>query len=197
LTQAKAEVESINATLRSQETRATDLNLELKSVVTQTTELDARLYGGKVGNPKELRDIEHKIDELKRHQADLENTLLETMISIEELQASQQMAETHLGEVETEQAGRKENLTGEQIRLKHEIRALKTDREAILPQIGETTVALYQTLRATKQGHAVVLLKGETCSYCRVDQTSNVVQQVRQGKELVYCLSCGRILVAI
>ncbi|HEX3050680.1 MAG TPA: hypothetical protein VHP83_08500 [Aggregatilineaceae bacterium] len=195
--QGRAAVEQLQATLRPQETRASNLNLELKTIASQNSDLNGRLYGGKVSNPKELGDIEHKIAELKRRNAELENQLLETMISVEELQASLVDATQKQNELEKSRSAEEETLTAELSRLKREIKALKAERETAEAQVNDENKALYQTLRASKQGHAVVLLKGDMCSYCRVDQTSNIVQQVRQGRDLIHCQSCGRILVIL
>ncbi|HVO68524.1 MAG TPA: hypothetical protein VMT24_00680, partial [Aggregatilineaceae bacterium] len=84
LRQVQGEVAALQETLRPQQTRAADLNLELQAVADQTTQLSSRLYGGQVSNPKELEDIQNKIAERKRRHASVEDELLETMISIEE-----------------------------------------------------------------------------------------------------------------
>jgi predicted nucleic acid-binding Zn-ribbon protein len=84
LRQAQADVAALQSALHPPETRTADLNLEIQTIASQTGQLTNRLYSGKVNNPKELQDIQDKIAELKRRHAHLENTLLETMIAIEE-----------------------------------------------------------------------------------------------------------------
>jgi len=197
LRQARADVASLQEALRPEEARVRDLNLEIQSVTTQSSQLSSRLYGGKVNNPKELRDIEGKIDELKRRHAQLENMLLETMIKVEEFQASLAAANARLGEIEAAHASEFDALTAEQHRLKREIKALKTERETAMQNVSSENLDLYQTLRLQKHGHAVAVLEGERCSYCRVDQTTTEAQLIRQGQRVIFCSSCGRILVAI
>jgi predicted nucleic acid-binding Zn-ribbon protein len=197
LRQARDAVTTVQETLRPQETRATDLNLEIQSVTSQSTQLTNRLYGGKVNNPKELQDIQDKIAELKRRRSSLEDSLLETMIKIEELQVSLATAQERLGQVENERSAELMALTDEQKRLKREIKTLKTERESAVQQVTADNLELYETLRGSKQGQAVSTLDGEMCSYCRVGQTTTLVQRVRQGNELVVCYSCGRILVTV
>jgi hypothetical protein len=195
LRQARADVSTLQDELRPQETRVTDLNLEIQSVASQSTQLTNRLYGGKVNNPKELQDIEDKIAELKRRRGSLDDSLLETMIKIEELQAALDAAQERLGQVENERSAELTTLTGEQKSLKRDIKALKVEREAAVQNVSADNIELYETLRGSKQGQAVSTLDGEMCSYCRVGQTTTLVQRVRQGNELVLCYSCGRILV--
>lgn len=195
LRQAQADVAAVQAALRPQETGVTNLNLEIQTVASQSTELTNRLYGGKVHNPKELQDLEDKIAELKRRRGSLEDALLETMIKIEELQGSLAAAQERLGQIENERSTELTSLTQEQKNLKRDIKALKIEREAAVQNVTADNLELYDTLRSTKQGQAVSTLDGEMCSYCRVGQTTTLVQRVRQGNELVLCYSCGRILV--
>lgn len=197
LRQAQTDVDTFHAALAPQQARAKDLTLEIQSVVEQNRQLSDRLYGGTVHNPKELQDIQDKIAELKRRHASLENTLLETMISVEELEGSLAGAKARLDEVRATRGDELKALLDEQHRLKREIKSLKTDREAVVQEVSEDNLALYQELRTKRQGHAVALLQGETCSGCHVDQTTVLVQKVRQGQALIRCASCGRILVAI
>ena len=197
LGQARAEVATLQDALHKQETRSTDLNLEIKAITDQAAQLNDRLYGGRVNNPKELQDIEGKVAELKRRRATLENALLESMIKIEELQAALAEAADRLAQVESQRAAEEESLAEEKNRLKRSIKKLKVDRETVVRDLSDANLQIYETLRASKHGHAVAVLEGESCTSCGVRATANVVQQVRQDNELVYCTSCGRILIAL
>ena len=197
LRNAQAAVKAIQDKLRPKETHTKDLNLEIETVATQTAQFSDRLYGGSVSNPKELEDLQDKITERKRHHAALEETLLETMIEVEELQEQLAGATTHLIDVEAAWNTEHTTLSAEAKQLKREIKSLKTERKDVEPDVNAANLELYQTLRAQKHGHAVSLLQNEACSVCRVGQTSNIVQQVRQGEDIILCSSCGRILVAI
>jgi predicted nucleic acid-binding Zn-ribbon protein len=197
LRQAEAEVTALQEALRPLETRAADLSLELQAVADQAAQLTTRLYDGEVSNPKELQDIQNKITELKRRHASVEDRLLETMISIEDLQASLAEASSRLSEVQAARAAERQALSEELRRLKQDLKTSKAERQELARQVNPETLKLYDTLRASKQGRAVAVLEDSSCSICRVGQTSNIVQQVRQGQELILCSSCGRILVAL
>ncbi len=193
--QAEAAVASAEHSLRPLQTRLNDLNLELKSVATQTAQLTERLYGGTVSNPKELEDIQEKIAERKRRHAELENRLLDTMIEVEDVQAALADATLHLQALRTTRRSETAALEEELARLKTEIKHYKAEREAALAPVLPESLTLYKQLRAAKGGTAVALLNGVSCTVCRVEQTMNVVQQVKHD-DLVRCANCGRILVA-
>jgi predicted nucleic acid-binding Zn-ribbon protein len=197
LRQAQAQAANLENTLRPQESHAADLNLEIQSVTEQTAQLNDRLYGGQVGNPKELEDIQHKIAERKRRRAHLEDDLLETMIQMEELQASLSQAQHELHDVETAWNAEQKTLNDESKHLKRELKSLKAERQEAAEQVTAETLDVYETLRVEKRGQAVAVLENGSCSVCRVGQTENIVKQVRQDQQLVKCTSCGRILVAL
>jgi predicted nucleic acid-binding Zn-ribbon protein len=119
------------------------------------------------------------------------------MMTVEDLQSSLTAASQRLSEAESNWAAQKQTLQDEQHRLKVELKALKAEREESAKTIPEEFLTMYQTLRATKQGHAVAILNGEMCSYCRVSQTTTMVQRILRDQELLTCSSCGRILVAL
>ncbi|HML21041.1 MAG TPA: C4-type zinc ribbon domain-containing protein [Aggregatilinea sp.] len=192
---ARSAVEALKNDLAPHEAHVKDMTLENQSVISQASELSARLYGGEVSNPKELQEMEDKIAELKRRRSQLETDLLEEMMVVEELQSSLAAASDTLSAAEAAWSGDQTSLREEQKRVKKEGRALKADRETALAAVDPENQALYEELRTQRQGIAVALLKGDTCTGCWVDQTANVVQEVRRGKGIVTCTSCGRILV--
>lgn len=194
---ARAEVERLTGELGPREARVKEINLEIRSVMSQSSELSAQLYGGTVGNPKELQDIEHKLDELARRRSQLETTVLELMLEVDELQEQLSAANAHLTDIDAAWSGEQAALQDEQRRIKKEGRALKAERETALAAVDEDSRALYDALRTRRQGLAVAVLHGDMCSGCHVAQTANIVQQVRQGRELATCTSCGRILVVM
>ncbi|MBN1679175.1 MAG: hypothetical protein JW966_02710 [Anaerolineae bacterium] len=194
---ARQVVTALEAEQRPQQARSTDLELEIQSTITQTEQLSNRLYSGKVGNPKELQDIQNKIAELKRRRSDLESKLLETMLTLDNLRDSLSTSSAFLKETESTWTDEMEAMLTEQKRLKREIKKLKIDRQAAEQDVFESNLDLYNTLRVQKKGHAVAKLDGETCTGCGVGQTSTLVQQVRHGQDVIMCPSCGRILIAL
>ncbi len=197
LRQAQANVDDLEAALRPKETRARDLTLEMKTVSEQSKQLGDRLYGGSVGNPKELEDIQNKIAERNRRHEHLENSMLEVMIEIENLQGELSEARQHLDRVKSERASEHKALRAEFEQLKSELADLKAQRKTVASELTKENLALYKALRDRKQGHAVAQLEGDSCAVCGVRQTTSVAQQVRRGETIVTCSSCGRILVAM
>ena len=176
-------------------TKARDLELEIQANSQKARASEDQLYSGKVKNTKEMRDMQAEIEALKRRNAELEETLLETMMSVEEAEATQTDAEAKLSDVRASQASDQLALTDEQSALQTQVARLKEQRKTALTAIPADVLARYTALRQPKNNQPVAVLQGESCGVCGVEQTMAIVRQVQLQQSLVTCLSCGRILV--
>lgn len=197
VSEARTVVTDLEAQLRPAETTASDQSLEMRSLSDQRDQLSQRLYSGTVSNPKELEDLQGKIAELERRHATLEENSLHTLEEVETLQTDLVTAQDQLRAVEASWKSQAAELLAEFKTLQGEIRQLKEEREMALEQVTPSHQQLYKELRKVKGGRAVAVLDGEACSACRIDQTVTDMQRIRRADELVYCSSCGRILVVI
>jgi predicted nucleic acid-binding Zn-ribbon protein len=192
--QAQSQLDAADQALTPWQTRNRNLDLEIKSLVQKIQLTEQSLYSGKITNPKELRDMETEIVSLKRRQSQLEDELLEAMVHIEDGQASVATAKAALNTAQAAWAGSQSDLLLEKKRLDGEVADLLAQRKQMAATIEPTALAKYEALRPKKRGQPVSLLKGDSCTLCGVEQTSQMSQQVRQGADLIYCASCGRIL---
>ncbi len=194
IAQATEQLAAAEKALKPWQTRARDLELETKSVVEKIQSTDADLYTGRVTSPKALQELQSEIESLKRHQSQLEDNQLEVMLQVEDLQGQMTAAQQKLADARAALASQQIDLLGEQKRLQAEVAKIQPQRDHSASGIEPTAVATYEKLRQRFRGQAVAVLHGEGCSMCGVDQTSMRVQQIRSGKTVVLCESCGRIL---
>ena len=192
--QARQQLNAAEQALKPWQTRARDLDLEIKSLAQKIKETDRALYGGKVRNPKELQDMQDDIASMQRRQSQLEDELLDAMMHSDEGQTAVSGADQALKQAQAQWAGSQHDLIDEQARLERELTDLEAKRKQAASEVDKDALTKYEALRTKKRGQAVALLQGESCKTCGVEQTSMIAQQVRQGNQLVYCNSCGRIL---
>ena len=191
---AQKSLDAADKTLKPWQTRARDLDLEIKSIAQKIKLTDDNLYSGKVKNPKEMTEMQEEIASLRRHQNQLEDELLEAMMKSDDGQAEVAAAQQTLADTQSEQASAHKELHAEKQRLEAELVGLEAQRAAGASGIDAASLKAYEALRPRKGGRAVALLKGSSCSACAIQQTTMMVQQVQMGKGLIYCASCGRIL---
>lgn len=195
LTEAQKQVEANQLVLTPLQTKVRKLEQEIQTNTAKVRDTDETLYSGRVKNPKELQDMQHEIQSLKKRNQELEDTLLETMLSVDEADASLKESTSKLETIRAQFELANQSLIDEQKRLKSEGSTLLKSREQLVPTIEAETFRVYNNLRRTKNNHAVAVLNNQSCSVCRVQQNMNVIQAVRKGEGLTYCSSCGRILI--
>jgi predicted nucleic acid-binding Zn-ribbon protein len=186
---AEAELDALRRTLRALE----------DSAAIQRRKRDgeqAKLYSGKVTNPRELEDLTKESEFLSRRLAQLEEEMLQVMLQQEEAMESLRAARQRLAELEQEQATRSGELRAEAERLRAEMADLQESARELRQRIPAEYLARYDAIKARKNGKAVARVRNNSCQVCGVDLPTHVVQRAQQGLELVLCPSCGRILCA-
>lgn len=168
--------------------------LDQKRAVEKLAHARERLYGGKVRDPRELRNAERDVEQLRHQQSQTEDALLEALIAAESasevcserratLAALMSGWETTQAELSAEQARLRERLLSEQARQVAARRAIPAD-----------LLTRYDNLRARRGGRAIAKLDGDMCSACRVAVPPTKLEVARYGNELVYCGNCGRLV---
>lgn len=193
LLQARDQVTTAVAELTTWQTTRNNLNHELERLSQEIKSADNRLYSGNVKNPKELNDLQHKIESLGRRRSALEDEILEAMIMIEDAQTAKTAAETHLTAVTTQWESSQTHLKQEQQELALRLHHLTQSRQQQTQTVQDSLLTTYETLRQRLGGTAVVRLKVNRCDGCKLTVSAQTLKDAREGK-VVYCASCGRIL---
>jgi len=180
--------------LSRQRTKLRDRELEMQSLTDKIVSVEDRLYGGRIKNPKELANLQEEVQYLKRRKGELEDQVLESMIEVEESEASVTEQRERLACLEEEWQETQARLSAEQTELISRLSQLKAERAGLQRAIEAGDLALYEDLRRRRGGRAVALLEGELCQACRVTLPTSKAQQARQGEALTLCSSCERIL---
>jgi uncharacterized protein len=176
------------------QTKSRNLELEIQTNTSKIKTTDEALYSGRVRNPKELQDMQQEIVSLKKRNLELEDILLETMVTVENTEAELAQHEAALQRIIAEREAANQQLIEERTRVKAEGSALVKSREAILPDITADSLKIYNSLKPRKNNQPMALLVNQSCTACRVEQDLAVIIEARKGQKVVYCSSCGRML---
>lgn len=179
--------------LQKWQKRQNELNLELMSLNNEADRTNQRLYSGSVRNPKELGDLEHKVQALSRRKDALEDELLEAMIMIEEAQETKAKADASLAEIELVWREDQKKLQQEQNELALRLHDLTEARKKQVELIEQPLLIKYQRLGNHKGGVAVAGLVDNRCTGCHLTVSAQKVSRAERG-EIVTCGGCGRIL---
>jgi predicted nucleic acid-binding Zn-ribbon protein len=173
--------------LRDAEMKSNDTHIKIE-------QSEASLYGGKIHNTKELQDLQNEVASLKRLIATLDDRQFEAMMAVEESEARLSQARSELQEIRGIQSEQNASLMGEKTKILSQIDRLDAERQATLPPIVATDLTLYEQLRKSRNGVAVVKISSRACTACGATLTAALVQTIQSTGQLIRCPTCGRIL---
>ncbi len=188
----KAEKEEVLGGFRA---RQKDIEWEVDEVRAKASEMEAKLYGGTVRNPKELSDLDTDVRSLKGQASKREDALLALMEEAEAAEAEFRAADARYSEMEAASQAGREELLRERSGIEPELERLEAQRTQQVAGIDRAALSLYQLLRERRGGQAVVHVERGMCQGCRITLPMSVLQKARAGVGLVQCVSCERILL--
>jgi len=190
--QVVAEKQEVLTQLRS---RLHDAEWSVDDARGKATEVEGKLYGGTIRNPKELSDLNTEFALLKAQVAKREDTLLGLLVEIEEGEAQLDNAQSSLAERDAIWQQDQASFLEEKARLEPEIADLDARRQDQLKTVDASSLRLYQLLRERHRGQAVAGVERGMCQGCRIALPISLLQKARSGVGLVQCVSCERILL--
>ncbi len=185
-------LESENQRLEELKHRQHSLEWEVDDIATKLTAIEEKLYGGSIGNPKELTNLQHEVDGLKLRRSQLEDKTLDIMDQVEQTTASVAIISGELKTLEDDWQSRQQQLSAEMERLKATLSDLEHKRQLLSAEIAPEVIELYHRLRKRK-GTAVAKVEQGICQGCRISLPATELQRARSGS-LTQCGSCESIL---
>lgn len=170
-------------------------NDEATSIQAKIDTEQAKVLSGEVTNPKELQHLTRELDALKRRKDAVEYEELGLMEKAEAGQEQLAKVVAALAEGAAKEAALIEEFKAKGGELQTEIVRLKESREKLAQQLPAALRSRYESLRESKHGIAVGVLKGSLCSACRTQIPAHEAQALHAGPEIAECPNCRRILV--
>jgi len=153
---------------------------------------ERELMSGRIRSPTDLTRMSEEVGHMKTRLAEEEEGELELMESVEAAEADLAAATRALADAE---AARDAAAPGSRERLaaiEAELADLEAQRAAAWAEVPGPLQAAYN--RISRIPNPVVAEEGGQCMGCRVQLTTNELQQLRRGERFT-CQNCNRILV--
>ena len=192
LSAAEAEFRARESSLNIARSSQRQLEYDVDSLSAKVHDLNSRLYGGSVHNPKELITLQQEIDGVKQHLSQKEEELLEAMGVAEAAEADAAALRGRMAQLRQEWDKEKEGLGTDRTTVESALARLLEARQAARLELGGEVNRVYDHLVQTK-GVAVVQVEQGRCKGCNLTMPTGLWQKARAG-EMVQCGSCGRIL---
>ena len=172
--------------------------VDVETVTDRIKKDEARLSSGNA-TPKELEQLQHEVESLKKRQEALEEIELEIMIRNDAVIARKNTLTTDLSSLQTlkdEISGRLQSATDE---INKVIAEKNTARSLVAGKIEKPLLDLYEKVRATGGGIGAAALVGDKCNGCNLAINAVEMERIKSlaKDELLRCEECRRILVRV
>jgi predicted nucleic acid-binding Zn-ribbon protein len=144
----------------------------------------------------EFRAMANEIERYEKEIQSIEDQELELMDQVEKMKV-EASAEEKKSTSARESIGRQmADLDEKATALNTRLKELTTERNELATKIDEDLLSRFERLFTSKGDAAIVALEHEVCTGCHMKLTTQTAHRVRNGKEIVSCEQCGRILYA-
>jgi predicted nucleic acid-binding Zn-ribbon protein len=136
---------------------------------------------------KEIKDATDREQQLRKTILHKETVLEELVTQIEEQEDLMNLQEE---EVKVEK-DKMENILSEK---EQELNGLKHEEEKLVPGIDEDVLFKFERIIKSKSGVGIVPIHDTVCTGCHMSLPAQFVNDVRKGKDFMFCPYCSRIL---
>lgn len=188
--------EELNAKSKALSAELTDLELQQKSIEAKLKKIDADLYGGKVVNPREVEDLQHQIEGLKKQRAKNDERILELWEMAPPAAKAAEEAKVPLDAKKKELAEHQRKMLELKKTLEAEFKELNAKRPSAATGINPGLLARYDAIRQKHGGIGMTAVdRRGNCTMCGTLLPKKTVESALEDK-VVTCEECHRIVYA-
>lgn len=169
---------------------------EISSLTDRATQHDKTLYGGTIGNPRELQLLQDEIGALKRRISQLEDQELELMEEIEPFDKQLAQTEELRAALDKRCIELRTQLTEAEVAVDAELARVTAERDSLVGTIDPDLVSDYEELRPRSAGIAIAPLVGRSCGGCHLGLSAVEIDRIKKlpTDAPAHCEECGRLL---
>jgi predicted nucleic acid-binding Zn-ribbon protein len=170
---------------------------DVEQVKTRRVRDQSMIDSGQIKDPKALERMLGELQSLHRRINDLEDVEIEVMERLEEAQRSLDQRTAELARLETENADLQAAYEKTSADLEAQLAAVKNERDTAADGMPEDLMALYEKLRAQKNGVGAAALRRRECGGCRLTLNASDLGIIAKAPtdDVLRCEECNRILV--
>jgi predicted nucleic acid-binding Zn-ribbon protein len=175
----------------------TKVDADVEQVRTRRDRDRHRMDQGLVSNPKDLERMQHEMTSLERRIVTLEDEELEVMARLEDAQRTLDELTAQLADAEQRNGRVEEARDAKYADIDAELTDLAGRRAPIAEELPDDLLALYDRLRAAKNGVGAAALRARQCGGCMLTLDNAELGKIRAAAddEVLRCEECQRILV--
>jgi predicted nucleic acid-binding Zn-ribbon protein len=170
--------------------------MDVAKITAKLKELSKKLYNGKIGNVKELENMEKKVSSLGKDKELQEDEIIILMETIENLESALDLMQKQLEKEKKVLQELKAQARMDRQTCQSELEELAARCEDLSHRVEEGLLKKYRELRKRSGGgRCVSLVRNGFCGICNVSLPSSFKARLLTPGQLVYCENCASLLV--
>lgn len=142
---------------------------------------------------KEYAALQKEISDTKRMNSELEESLLDEMERIEEIESKISELEQDLSSKEEDYKGKIDGIKEQLEEVKIQYEPKKAQKESIASKISPEILPVYEKIMK-RDGTALALAKNEVCTSCHMNIPPQLFNEVLTLTRIIQCPNCKKIL---
>lgn len=170
------------------------LDVDLKETEEKIGQYSAQLYLAKTNEQYKafLKEIENQ----KKEKAQIEDKIIEILETIDNTEKEIIHLQSELAEIEKETKDKVDILKQEEEKVQQAIKERIANRQTICDAVGKEVLAIYERIRKSKGGIAVVTIDGDRCQGCLNPLPPQQILEIKKNERIHFCEYCGRITIS-
>lgn len=202
ITELENRIPGIEATKVENQSKIEELKKQINRVeidaenVKKRIESDTQRLNSSQTNAKQLPQIQHEIETMNAKLFEIENTELELLSQLEDLNNTQKNLVKMVEEIVSELKLQKENFDKDIILLQKDLTEFQESRSSLLVNFEPELIKLYEKIRLD-HGTGAGILDNNKCGACQITISPAEFEQIKKTdpSEIVRCENCRCILV--
>ncbi len=167
--------------------------VELKSAEEKIGSYSVQLYSAKTN--EQYKAFLKEIETQKKIKSRVEDRMIVLMEEAERLEQARAVSEKEAGVLDAEASRKVAALEGELAEVRAAVAERETARRELLAVLPANVLKLYERVRKSKGGLAVVATDHERCGGCLSPIPAQVLLDISRKERIYTCEACGRILL--
>lgn len=196
-------ISDAKATIENSESRLDEVRIEKKAVEEQKTNAKLSLEKSQerlnsVKTNREYDAVHTEIETHKNISSSADKKIQRLSDDIETVEGELNEAKSEYDKIVEENQPQIDELKAKIATIDSAIAEVVSERDGLIPDINKRYVRTYDHIRiGRKRGMVIGIVEGThgNCAICYQKLQPQVVNQVRKGNDLVFCQSCGSILI--
>ncbi|PIE74627.1 MAG: hypothetical protein CSA18_04025 [Deltaproteobacteria bacterium] len=148
----------------------------------------------KLSNPKDYRALQREVDETRKLNDEIQETMISLLDEIESIEAELKEKEVYLTQLKSSVESEKEEILLTAKKESEEKFNLEQSTEEISKNLDLKVKSIYYDTLKRSGGVAIVPVVNQVCNGCFLRIPPQVQIEIKKGDELIFCPRCHRIV---